>query len=264
MEGWLDTEAVYIWRQTAKPSTKICKGRFAATTELTILNKLSDLGSDMKGLSLVIAGLFAMTAIADELTIAVTDANQGALDYQNEAFTGSLATLYSCPIEQLGQPYTVVTLPQTRALRMLQYNQIDLVMPLARTGTRDRYALFAKPLFEIVFELFTLPEQVAWASETTINIKIAAVWSSAVLPLIAERGHDAIPVDHHEIGVAMVKRGRAHGVLIPTPMVASLSSSLNNLTAQQYTTLVGGIYVDRGQPELLNLVNEAIATCSRD
>jgi ABC-type amino acid transport substrate-binding protein len=85
-----------------------------------------------------------------------------------------------------------------------------------------------------------------------------------VLPLIEEQGYEVIPVDNHQIGVAMVKRGRTQAVVIPTLWVSRLGPDLEGLVGQPFTTLQGGLYVDQNQPELVDRMRVAIKDCNKD
>lgn len=196
---------------------------------------------------------------AGAYSIAISDANAGALSYQDDHFTGSLAPLYQCAVDTLGQPYTVSILPQLRALRMLQNNEIDMVAPLAKSDERDNFAYFATPLFTVRYQLFTLPG--VSMADNEHPIQIAVNWSSASIALIEALGHEVIPVDHHELAIAMVRRGRAHGVVIPGSTAASMSEALAGLIPHDYAQLPGGVYINKHNTSLHTAFDTAILEC---
>jgi hypothetical protein len=77
----------------------------------------------MKGLYLLAVSLIASTALADGLSIAITDTRQGMVGYEDGVFSGPMASRYQCAIDGLNQAYTVTTFPRTRALRLLKRNR---------------------------------------------------------------------------------------------------------------------------------------------
>lgn len=213
----------------------------------------------MKGFRLI--GLLALvTALpAGAYSIAISDANQGALSYQNDRFTGYLAPLYQCAVDTVDQPFTVSILPQLRALRMLQNNEIDMVVPLAKSDERDEYAYFATPLFTVRYKLFTLPG--ISVAGTEHRIRIAVNWSSASIALIEALGHEVIPVDHHELAIGMVRRGRAHGVVIPESTAAGMTEALSGLVPHDFAQLPGGAYMSTNNTGLRAAFNAAVQDC---
>lgn len=213
----------------------------------------------MNGFELI--GLLALTTTmsVEAYSIAVTDANVGALSYRDGQFTGHLAPLYQCAIDTVDQPFTVSILPQVRALRMLQNNEVDMVVPLAQSAERDDYAYFASPLFTVSYLLFTLPSVAMPGSEQ--RIQVAVNWSSAAIALIEGLGHEVIPVDHHELAIGMVRRERAHGVVIPEPTAASMTEELAGLIPHNYAQLPGGVYVNKNKTALQNAIDMAIQDC---
>ncbi len=216
-------------------------------------------GSQMNGFELIGVLALSATATVQAYSIAVTDANAGALSYHDGQFTGHLAPLYQCAIDTVDQPFTVSILPQVRALRMLENNEIDMVLPLAQSGERDDYAYFAAPLYTVRYVLFTLPGVAITGSEH--RIQIAVNWSSASIALIEALGHEVIPVDHHELAIGMVRRGRAHGVVIPEPTAAAMTEELAGLVPHDYAQLPGGVYVNKHNTSLQTAFNMAIQDC---
>lgn len=213
----------------------------------------------MNGFELIGVLALSATATVQAYSIAVTDANAGALSYHDGHFTGHLAPLYQCAIDTVDLPFTVSILPQVRALRMLENNEIDMVVPLAQSGERDDFAYFATPLFTVRYMLFTLPGVALTGSEH--GIQIAANWSSASIALIEGNGHEVIPVDHHELAIGMVRRGRAHGVVIPEPTAAAMTEELAGLVAHDYAQLPGGVYMNKNDTGLQAAFNSAIQNC---
>lgn len=213
----------------------------------------------MNGFELIGVLALSATATVQAYSIAVTDANAGALSYHNGQFTGHLAPLYQCAIDTVDLPFTVSILPQVRALRMLENNEIDMVLPLAQSGERDDYAYFAAPLYTVRYVLFTLPGVAITGSEH--RIQIAVNWSSASIALIEALGHEVIPVDHHELAIGMVRRGRAHGVIIPEPTAAAMTGELAGLVPHDYAQLPGGVYVNKHNTSLQTAFNMAIQDC---
>lgn len=213
----------------------------------------------MKGFMLI--GLLALsTALpAGAYSIGISDANEGALSYQNDRFTGYLAPLYQCAVDAVGQPFTVSILPQLRALRMLQNNEIDMVVPLAKSKERDEYAFFATPLFTVRYKLYTLPGGSLAGNEHRIQVSV--VWSSASIALIEALGHEVIPVDNHELAIGMVRRGRAHGVIIPESTATAMTETLAGLTPHDYAQLPGGVYMNKRKTSLHTAFNIAIQDC---
>ncbi|WP_169579675.1 transporter substrate-binding domain-containing protein [Saccharospirillum impatiens] len=206
-------------------------------------------------------GLLAatMSLTANAYTIAVTDANAGALSFRNDIFHGPLAPLYQCAIDAVGESFTVVTLPQARALRMLRNNEVDMVVPLAQSSERDAYAYFASPLLTVKYQLFTLPGTEVPAVGN--GFLVAVNWSSAAIRLIEQQGHEVIPIDHHELAIGMVKRERAHGVVIPNSTAASMAETLDGLEPHDYAQLPGGVYIRQGNPMLQRNFDIAINDC---
>ncbi len=208
-----------------------------------------------------LVGLLALitTMSVEAYSIAVTDANAGALSYRDGKFTGHLAPLYQCATDTVNQPFTVSILPQVRALRMLQNSEVDMVAPLAQSDERDDYAYFASPLFTVRYLLFTLSDVVMPREEH--RIQIAVNWSSASTELIEELGHEVIPVDHHELAIGMVRRGRAHGVVIPASTAASMTEELAGLIPHDYAELPGGAYVNKNNTALQESIDMAMQDC---
>lgn len=203
--------------------------------------------------------IITMSVSVEAYSLAVTDANVGALSYRDGKFTGHLAPLYQCATDTVNQPFTVSILPQVRALRMLQNSEVDMVAPLAQSDKRDDYAYFASPLFTVRYLLFTLSD-VAMPREEH-RIQIAVNWSSASTDLIEEFGHEVIPVDHHELAIGMVRRGRAHGVVIPASTAASMTEELAGLIPHDYAELPGGVYVNKHKVALQETFDRAIQDC---
>lgn len=206
-------------------------------------------------------GLLALitTMSAQAYSIAVTDANAGALSYHDGQFTGHLAPLYQCAIDTVDQPFTVSILPQVRALRMLENGEVDMVVPLAQSAERDEYAYFASPLFTVRYLLFTLPDVAL--PKSAHRIQIAVNWSSASIALIEGLGHEVIPVDHHDLAIGMVRRERAHGVVIPEPTAVSMTEELTGLIQHDYAELPGGVYVNKHKATLQEAFDRAIQDC---
>lgn len=93
---------------------------------------------------------------------------------------------------------------------------------------------------------------------------IAANWYSAVIPLIEQADQSPVPVDSYEVAVAMLRRGRANGVVVPEPMTATMTDLLDGLVSEPYVDAEAGLYVSRSAPELLEAFNVANAKCRGD
>lgn len=215
-------------------------------------------------LVLLTLALFPTLAPAQVLKIGMSDTNRVALSYGNGSFGGSLAPLYQCALDNSGLDYEVLFFPQVRVLHLLERGEIDLGLPLARLGERDRYAHFTRPLLVTRFHLFTR-EDVDLDGDLS-QYTFTVLRASASARLAASRNANYEEVGSWIQALDLARLGRFDGALIPAPIVSDIGpSQLNGLRRFDFGSIPVSIYVSHrteNSPAIVAALNRAIEICT--
>lgn len=90
------------------------------------------------------------------LRVGIVEVPTGILEVSGRGLIGVLATHYECVFTRLGLSVEFVSVPLGRGLYYLDRNQLDAVIPLARTPDRDKRATFAGELFTTGYDFVAL------------------------------------------------------------------------------------------------------------
>jgi len=156
-------------------------------------------------------------------------------------------------------------LPLARLLQELERGEISLGLPMTRLESRDRYAVFTRPLLQIRFILFSNREIAVGDDLSTYSFTVLR--SSASVDLLQQHKAQVIEVNDWIQGLALTRLGRSDGSLIPLVVVNNIGKeNFTGLRRQEFGSLPLSIYVSGALDntgELVYQLNAAIEACSK-
>lgn len=200
-----------------------------------------------------------------EIDVGVADQHGAAIGVKNSSLTGLLANTFQCPLDKSGLSFNFRLLPLARLLQELERGEVSLGLPMIRLESRDRYAVFARPLLQIKFILFSNRDIVL--SDDLSAYSFTVLRSSASVDLLKQHKAKVIEVNDWTQGLALTRLGRSDGSLIPLVVVKNMEKeNFTGLRRQEFGSLPLSIYVSGALDNTRELVyqfNVAIEACSK-
>lgn len=202
-------------------------------------------------------------ARADTITIGVADGNFEALGVKNGMFVGSLSEIYQCTIDNSGLNYNIRVFPHARILYKLKRGEIDLGLPLVKMSNRDEFAVFASPMLDAPFLLYS-SEQLADSGDLS-DYTFVIRRSTASKDLIVARNAQYEEVSSWRQALLLAKVKRYDGAVIPAVIARSFDDEdFDGLYESNFGSIPVSIYVSQqidNTEKLLESLNLAIKGC---
>ncbi len=199
-----------------------------------------------------------------EIDVGVADQHGAAIGVENSRLTGKLANIFQCPLDKSGLSFNFRLLPLARLLQELERGEVSLGIPMVKLDNRDRFAVFAKPLVQIRFILYTNRDIKLADDLSTYNFTVLR--SSASVDLLKQHNAQIIEVNDWAQALALTRLGRSDGALVPLLVVKTLTAdNIIGLRRQEFGSLPLSIYVSGAldnTEELVYQLNAAIEACS--
>ncbi len=202
-------------------------------------------------------------AHAADVIVGIADQHRQALSFKNGRFVGTLAKYYQCPFDESGLSFNFQVMPHQRVLLKLQRGDISLGLPLAKTESRDKFAIFTRSLLDIPFSLYT--RRNINLSNDLSAYTFAVVRNTASVDLVAKHKAKFIEVNNWTQALALANLGRYDGAVIPEVVIKGLDiENFEGLTKLNFGSIPTSMYVSRQIDKtegLAERLNAAIDAC---
>lgn len=104
-------------------------------------------------LSIILLVSIAQVNATDVLKVGISNKHSEVFNTNGKVLIGTATKPFQCILDRTDYAYKLVSIPHARLQKELISGSIDIGMPLAKSESRDKFALFSNTVIEVKFYL---------------------------------------------------------------------------------------------------------------